>query len=65
MNDPIHATETNRRTFLRQSSALGAGLFTATEARGSARRGREDALRIGLVGCGGRGTGAAVQALST
>ena len=24
-----------------------------------------DAIRVGLIGCGGRGTGAAVQALST
>ena len=31
----------------------------------SSRTGRFDELKIGLIGCGGRGTGAASQALST
>jgi predicted dehydrogenase len=53
----------SRRDFLKTSSvAVGAALGTtlavpAVHAAGS------DLLRIGLVGCGGRGTGAAAQAL--
>jgi len=55
---------TTRREFLTGSTAaLGASVLLTGSA--SARSGREDVLRIGLVGCGGRGTGAAVQALST
>ena len=52
----------SRRTFLQGSSAV---LLTSTlePAPGGARS--TDLLRIALVGCGGRGTGAAIQALST
>ncbi len=53
-----------RRQFMRESAALAAAggtaaltLPTAVHAAGS------DVLRVGLIGCGGRGTGAASQAL--
>ncbi len=64
MND-TEPTETDRREFLKGSSALfGAGLLPeATHAEPSGRP--DDLLRVALVGCGGRGTGAALQALST
>jgi len=52
----------SRRTFLQGSGAVLAAGALAREAAG-ARSG--DLLRVALVGCGGRGTGAAVQALST
>ena len=54
-----------RRTFLKGSTALaGASLLTGSAAaRGQAAG--DATLRIALVGCGGRGTGAAHQALST
>src|SRR4051812_43557307 len=50
---------TSRREFLRTTSAAVAGgvLASGAYAAGS------DVLRVGLVGCGGRGTGAAGQAL--
>ncbi len=55
----------SRRTFVKQSAATVTAaaaaqtlLTTAHAAAGS------DTLRVGLVGCGGRGTGAAEQALS-
>lgn len=49
---------TSRRDFLKTSAALaGAALAPHVHAAGS------DVLRIGLIGCGGRGTGAAAQAL--
>ncbi len=64
MNHPLPRGP-SRRTFLHGSSALvGASLLSGpASARESARR--DDVLRIALVGCGGRGTGAALQALST
>jgi predicted dehydrogenase len=54
----------NRRDFLKKSSAtaagiplLGSSLLRAATAPGS------DQLKVGLIGCGGRGTGAAMQAI--
>ena len=48
----------SRRDFLKTSAALtAAALVPAVHAAGS------DILKIGLIGCGGRGTGAASQAL--
>lgn len=57
----------SRRHFLKNSSAAlaGTGLLTSSlRANAPVARG-EDEIRIGLIGCGGRGTGAAAQALST
>ena len=52
-----------RRHFLKTTSAATAlaGFSIATHAYGASN----DTLRVGLVGCGGRGSGAAAQALST
>jgi len=50
----------SRRTFLQTSTAtLAAGAATL-----NAHAGGTEILRVGLIGCGGRGTGAAGQALS-
>ena len=57
----------SRRHFIKHSSAALAGsalMATPILARGSGRAGADE-LRVALVGCGGRGTGAAVQALFT
>jgi predicted dehydrogenase len=55
----------SRRDFLRQSGGAlaGATLLGAISARSYA--GENNTIKIALVGCGGRGTGAAAQALST
>ena len=56
----------SRRDFLRTSAAAtvaGAALEGAVAARSHA--GEDNTIPIALVGCGGRGTGAASQALST
>ncbi len=53
-----------RREFLERSAGLTAGLVGVGLAR-SAGGAPQDELRIGLVGCGGRGTGAAIDALNT
>ncbi|MEZ4702740.1 MAG: Gfo/Idh/MocA family oxidoreductase [Rhodothermales bacterium] len=59
-NDPRFPL--SRRQFVQATAAATAGLMASGNfafAQGA------DVIRIGLVGCGGRGTGAAVQALST
>ena len=53
---------TNRRDFLKKGAAAslaGLALAQSVHAAGS------DQIKIALIGCGGRGTGAAVNALST
>ena len=59
--------ETSRRKFIRNSSLLVAGGAVAGQlsfAR-SAHAFGSDEIRLGLIGCGGRGTGATVQAMNT
>jgi myo-inositol 2-dehydrogenase / D-chiro-inositol 1-dehydrogenase len=57
----------SRRQFLKSSSALMGGAVLAANAQLSraAHPGGSDEIKIALVGCGGRGAGAAVQALAT
>ncbi|MFZ5832056.1 MAG: Gfo/Idh/MocA family protein [Planctomycetota bacterium] len=59
--------EVSRRTFLAHSGTLaaaGAAVVQFSPLR-SAHAASSDELKVALIGCGGRGTGAAVQALST
>ena len=50
----------NRREFLGASSlAAGAALLGGLNVARSAHAGSDDTLKVGLVGCGGRGTAAA------
>src|SRR5262249_29451358 len=51
---------TSRRTFLKASAASAAA---ATVLAPGAYAGSSETLRVGLVGCGGRGTKAAIEAL--
>jgi myo-inositol 2-dehydrogenase/D-chiro-inositol 1-dehydrogenase len=56
----------NRRSFIQSSSlATGAVLAGGLAAEKAAHAQGSDLIKIALVGCGGRGTGAAAQALST
>jgi len=54
----------SRRDFLVGSAASAAALGALSIAR-TAHAAGSDLLKVALIGCGGRGTGAAVQALST
>lgn len=63
MNQPTPRTSLSRRSFL-HGSALAATPLVAGARRPSPRTDDPDVLKVGLVGCGGRGTGAAMQALS-
>jgi predicted dehydrogenase len=60
--------KTNRRAFLKTSAAAGAAalagssdLLARAQQGGGARPGGTDLIKVGLIGCGGRGTGAAEQ----
>ncbi len=56
----------DRRHFVRTTTAAMGGISFVGEPRfARAQPSGRDPIRIGLIGCGGRGTGAAVQALST
>jgi predicted dehydrogenase len=61
----LNDSSTSRRTFLKASTAaLAGGLAGATQIAASRENaGGSDLLRVGLIGCGGRGTGAAGEAL--
>lgn len=54
----------NRRTFLMNTAVAATAAVSALDLARNAHAGGSDTLRLGLVGCGGRGTGAAEQALT-
>ena len=54
----------NRRSFLMTSGAVAASASASLNLMGVAHAAGSDTLKVGLVGCGGRGTGAAEQALA-
>jgi len=56
---------TDRRNFMKQAGAVAAGLGVLGANLPRAYAAGDETLKIGLIGCGGRGSGAAVQALST
>ena len=56
----------DRRDFVRTSTATIGGLSLVGQPRiARAQPSGRDPIRVGLIGCGGRGTGAVAQALST
>jgi predicted dehydrogenase len=58
-------SSTSRRQFLKTSALAGGALIAPAILRGQApSAGEGPTLKIGLIGCGGRGTGAASQALN-
>ncbi|MDA0196872.1 MAG: Gfo/Idh/MocA family oxidoreductase [Bacteroidetes bacterium] len=60
-------SHSSRREFVKKSGsvALATGLgFSILSAKGNNRHINADTLKVGLIGCGGRGTGAALQAIS-
>ncbi len=64
---PNSETSVTRRDFLKKTSAVvaGASVLGGLSVERSAFGAGSDTLKIALVGCGGRGSGAASQALST
>jgi len=65
-SDPTSSkTATTRREFLKTSSAALAGAALASAVVRPGYTAENNTIKIALVGCGGRGSGAAAQALST
>jgi predicted dehydrogenase len=70
MSDPsviLPGNDPSRRTFLKTTSALvgGAVLGVNAQIARSAHVYGSDEIKVAVIGCGGRGTGAASQALET
>ena len=59
------APSKSRREFLRTSGGAASAAVASTMVARAAYAGENNTIKIALVGCGGRGTGAASQALST
>src|SRR3954453_12689632 len=64
-NLPVEGS--SRRSFLKATSAIVGGTVLAANAQiaRSAHISGSDEIKVALIGCGGRGTGAASQALAT
>jgi predicted dehydrogenase len=58
-------SSTSRRSFLKQTSGALAGASLATAISTRAYAAEDNTIKIALIGCGGRGSGAAKNALST
>jgi predicted dehydrogenase len=66
MNQQRPSRDQSRRDFVKNSSLLAGGMLAAPFlSRANFFSGADNVIKIALIGCGGRGTGAAVQALST
>lgn len=58
--------QSSRRDFVKQSTILAGGILAVPlMSKANFFSGANDTIKVALVGCGGRGTGAAIQALST
>lgn len=58
--------KTSRRKFVQQTSLIAGGLIAAPFlSKANYFSGSAGTIKVALIGCGGRGTGAAIQALST
>jgi len=57
--------EFNRRDFIKSSSIMAGISLTGTTSIPSVLSGVDDHIKIGLIGCGGRGTGAVVNAFES
>ncbi len=61
-----HPSKFNRRQFVKTSGLAAGGLMLSPSlVAAKSHIQADDVIKIGLIGCGGRGTGAAVQAMST
>ncbi|MHB8898779.1 MAG: gfo/Idh/MocA family oxidoreductase, partial [Thermoguttaceae bacterium] len=62
---PTPQSTTSRRAFLQVSGGLLAGAAVAGAVTPRVHAAEDNTIRVALVGCGGRGTGAAANALAT
>jgi predicted dehydrogenase len=55
----------SRRQFLQRSALAGAAAYGALSLARGAHAAGSDTIKVGLIGCGGRGSGAAANAMNT
>jgi len=63
--DSLHVNASNRRGFMKQTSAVLAAGATLSAMAPKVHAAGDDTIRVALVGCGGRGTGAVGQIFNT
>ncbi len=56
-------TKLNRRDVVKAGAAIGVGSLISPAFAASAARRADETIRVGVIGCGGRGTGAAANAI--
>ena len=61
---PQEPSHCSRRQFLRRSATTGAAAYGALSLARGVHAAGSDAIKIGLIGCGGRGGGAAANAMN-
>jgi len=64
MSQPVNTSNINRREFLKQSGSLAAGAAVLGRLAPVAFAGQDHTIRLALLGCGGRGSGAVGDALN-
>ncbi len=64
MTKSIYKSNVNRRQFLKQSGSIAAGAAVLGSIMPAAFAGEDNTIRLALIGCGGRGSGAVGDALS-
>ena len=64
MTQPVNTSQINRREFLKQSGSLAAGAAVLGRVAPVAFAGQDHTIRLALLGCGGRGSGAVGDALN-
>ncbi len=64
MNPSIATSQTTRRQFLQQSTSLAVGAATLGGLLPAVHAAEDHTIRLALIGCGNRGSGAVVDALS-
>jgi myo-inositol 2-dehydrogenase / D-chiro-inositol 1-dehydrogenase len=62
-NESQNRPSCSRRNFLQRSAVLGAAAYSGLSLARGAHAAGNDVIKVGLIGCGGRGSGAAVNAL--
>jgi myo-inositol 2-dehydrogenase / D-chiro-inositol 1-dehydrogenase len=65
MSDPQSSSNQSRRDILKASAVIAGAAAGSFITRSAYAAGSGETIKVGLIGCGGRGTGAAGQALST
>jgi len=64
MSEPVDNSNLNRREFLKKGSSLAAGAAVLGSLTPSVYAGQDSTIRLALIGCGNRGSGAVGDALS-